>query len=466
MNSEISTFLSEARKQMIDGKLQQAFDYCIQAGSSLIADPDLSDPDFVLKVGLQFGELGHQCYYKENYQLALNAYWIALMFIPEDYTDDRVDSGKYMERPSILFMIGKCYIELKKWEEAILALKRAKEDRLPWGEEGYLFSTLAELYFSLERYEEGIEEYKALLKYEKETRFLGETYVVDAYDRIVHVYQKQGKHTEALEYLEEVFENSFELDLSAEDTAEQYLNYAESIGSKEYEEALQDVIGFEPQDSHGIDYVFSDEEPYKYCLDAFARLGKLYLNEKKYTEAEKYLNAVYKWKKTDPSIIRTLARLHIKQGDIPRAEKLLEKAKSIAPEESANWDLMAELFLKKEEFVEALDAAEKGMKVVEEKKSQNPEDAKNFNDLLAGLYLRKIDALIKLDQNENALVQLETARKLFPKTELFYSYSAVLLYLSNRPDEAKEVIDAAANQEIPISERMREIKNRVASIIE
>ena len=101
MNKNISSLLSEADNSLMKSRLYQAFDLYVQAGSLALDEPEL-----LLEVGVKFGKLGHQCYYHGNYQLAIDAYWIALMFIPEQFEDDQRVIEEYLEQIQISHRSG------------------------------------------------------------------------------------------------------------------------------------------------------------------------------------------------------------------------------------------------------------------------------------------------------------------------------------------------------------------------
>ena len=307
--------------------------------------------------------------------------------------------------------------------------------------------------------------YEECLEHQKKNRWIDDFDVFIAIDNITNAYDEQGKQSEALAFLQQAFEESYELGIERKDISAQYLDYAKSISVDEYKKALMNLIDFH-EGEYAEDPLTADEKPDEYCLDAFARLGNIYVNEKNFSEAEKYLDVVLNWKDDDAFVLRSLASLHIKRGEISEAEGFLKKAKNIEPESLSNWELDAELLLKTGKFAEAKEAAERGIKLIKKKKKEYPDDPNYLNRILESLLLRKIDALVKLDQYEEATDELGKAQKQFPKTEIFYTYSAVLLYLSDRPNEAQAIIDAAEKEGVVISERMKEIKNRVTSIIE
>lgn len=457
MAKTVEEIFQEANKSLLQGKLQQAFELYIHAGRVAGDDPDL-----LLDVGLHFGSLGHQCYYKAVYPLAINAYWIALMLIPEKYQDNTHSSfEEFLEHRSIYSMLGKCYMELKQWEEAISVLEKAKDWDEFSGLDLDLYNTLGDLYFSLGRYDEGIKVFREFLNPKSYAHESGESDVYRAIDNIVWAYRKQNDPAGALAILADAFYYAYDLVDDISGICKKYLDLAETLGVENYKKALLGVIDNEM----GNDPLIGDREPYGFCLDAFIRLANLYLNEKNFSEAEKYLEAAIWWRDDDPVALRSLVRLHTRRGDILQAERYLDRAKLIDPKSIYNWELTAELLLMKGDYLAARETAENGINQIKEKKEEFPDAPNVINEILVTLLLRKIDALVKLEQNEAALEELKNAREKFPKVETFYTYASVLLYLSNRPQEAKAVIDAAEKAGIPISERMRDIKNKVLSII-
>ena len=313
----------------------------------------------------------------------------------------------------------------------------------------------------MESYDEGIEEYKAILEYKKEGNYIPQSDIEYAIERIKWAYQIQNKQKNLLDFVENLFENYFNLDLLANDVYAQYVELAENLGREYYKEALLNAVIFH-DDENGIDSLTSDEEPEQYCLDALERLADIYLGEKDYYEAEKYLSAVVQWKE-DPEILRNLSRIYIRQGQIGAAEEFLDKAKLKEPENVTEWELTAEIQIKKREFKEAKETAENGIKLLQEMNEQNPANSEKISRAIEYLYLKKIDALVNLLQTEDALDELEIARRRFPKTEIFYAYSAILLFLSDRMKETEELINSAENAGINISEKMKDLREAVKS---
>lgn len=155
-----------------------------------------------------------------------------------------------------------------------------------------------------------------------------------------------------------------------------------------------------------------------------------------YAEAIRHLQRAVELEPSFNRAWRGLAHCYTQTRQLKEALAAADRALEIDPQHYRNWQARADALLALDRSREALDAAQKGLDFI------RPADAE-ARPVIPVLHLQKVNALLQMGDVEQALQQLETARRTLPDEERFYDYSAQLLLSLDRAEEAIHLIDEA-----------------------
>lgn len=122
---------------------------------------------------------------------------------------------------------------------------------------------------------------------------------------------------------------------------------------------------------------------------------------------------------------RGLAHCYDRMGESAEAVKAADRALAIDKSHSRNWQARGDALLSQGQHAEALAAAQRGIELID------PED-KEARPVLFELLRQEVQALVGLQQFDQALAQLDTSRQRFPEEERFPLIQASLLAFLGR----------------------------------
>lgn len=157
---------------------------------------------------------------------------------------------------------------------------------------------------------------------------------------------------------------------------------------------------------------------------------------RRYPEAQRVLLRIIDIDPTFGRAWRGLTDCYIPMGRYEDALRAAEQALALDDTHCRNWWAKTNTLLSLERYAEAYESAVNGIECV-------PRDDLEAQPVLHELYLQSIESLFQVGRFEDALAQLDAARRGFPTSETFLRIQASALNQMERVEEAQRVLEEA-----------------------